>query len=121
MNCSLPNNLLTSSIQFTFGELENITINKSNNEIPNFVEQKNLCQVYTTKIAIDASEIYKQQLNDYCINFNFSFNYDSEVINNTLKGIPQTILDSFTNELTSCTSAISFNFSNYIIFDDING
>jgi hypothetical protein len=68
--------------------------------IPDWVIQKEYCKIYKTTFNIDTNEskFFDQTLIEYLMYLEFSFDINTDVINNSGIDVSQTDLDGFISE-----------------------
>jgi hypothetical protein len=97
----LPPNIFTSNLELPFVSIKDVGLVYSQSAtIPDWVVQKDQCKIYKATFNIDTSEskFFEQMLNEYLMYLEFSFDINSDVINNSHIDVPQNDLDNFINE-----------------------
>lgn len=123
-NANLPPNIFSAFLELPFADVKDISLSYvASAKIPDWIVQKDSCKVYKTSFSIDTNEskFFEQVLTEYLMYLEFSFDVNSDVINDSNIDVSQSDLDGFISEWNLIHETLSFDFSNYMIFEDDNG
>lgn len=123
-NATLPPNIFNACLELPFADIKDIQLlYVASGNIPSWVTQKENCKIYKSTFSIDTNEskFFDQILTKYLMYLQFSFDINTNVVNNSSIDVTQSDLDSFILEWNLIHQTLSFDFSNFVDLNDDGG